>query len=239
MPDATIFLADTLYGNFNVVDPFGGPLVYSMTPEPDSAYEQYQPVAHINPTTGDYWFVGTSADVPQRTITFTATNRFGHVTTSKMNVNVTYYIDQRNDVYGGAANVDFYAPMGQEFVPALSALDVVELLLGDATNSSDPSQLFVRIRDGSVMGAVVATSDVVPVTLPIAGTALALFRFTRVALVPGHQYVLEVVHKAGPVVMIGRNQNGYASGNVIYNGNPDLSFDLWFREGALKPQPGP
>ena len=235
IPDTTVILGDTLRGELVASDPEGDPLTYEITVLlHESSETDYVAAAGIDPITGAFWFVPGALDLPSRSIRFTVRDDGGNTGSTRLDVAVTYYVDQFNTSYTGGYNTVFYAPMGQEFTPAYSALDVVELIL--ARNA--PGSVFVRIRDGSITGTVLAASD----TLAFAGEAdlefvSALFRFPRVALTPQNMYVLEIVQVEGEFLAARSDGSTYPVGRLILGGQVEENRDLWFKEGAISPRP--
>lgn len=235
LPDTTVILADTLRGRVAASDPDGDRLVYKMTVLLRDASElDYVPAAHIDSTSGRFWFLPGPRDRPDRSILFTVIDEHGYPASAQLDLHVTYYIDQSSGGYGGGNNATYYAPMGQEFTPAFSALDVVELMLEDASGSTLPGRIAVRIRDGTIAGTVVAESDTL--TLPDNFRGTVMFRFARVPLQPQNRYVLEIVPVSSSF-LAERDGNGYAGGRLILSGQVQERSDLWFKEGALSPPP--
>lgn len=154
-----------------------------------------------------------------------------------------YHIDQHNDgernPFGGH-NVKMFSPMGQDFVPDLNGLDFVELCVSLAEhNDPSPSQMQLRIREGDMKGPIVGTSDIVSITIPPLNDFEDIVRFVfeeRVPLQPQHVYVMEIVSIAGPAFMVGHFNDTYPRG-ASYVGGRDAWFDMWFREGLIKPSP--
>ncbi len=124
-------------------------------------------------------------------------------------------------------------PTGQEFTPSGSSLDVVELFL----NTQDPGvgNVFLRIRETSITGNVIGTSDTLSVEILGLPSSKRRFRFEpSVPLQAGSPYVLEVVHAGGPRMSVSASNfgsNTYAAGRAIFNGSPVTDTDLWFRLG--------
>lgn len=161
-------------------------------------------------------------------------------------------IDQSNTTpvtYFYNTGVDSFRPIGQSFTPTRDALDFVELRIDDA--GSDPggpgANFMLRIRSGSILGAIVGASQTVLVpdgTNTGGGSTSTRFLFdTRVSLVPESFYVIEVL-QLGPYVplnasfgMDGNFGDTYKRGQAILNGQPQTNFDFYFVQGIIVPEP--
>lgn len=153
------------------------------------------------------------------------------------------------DAFGSGTGITVTAGIGQEFVPALNSLEVVELQLNDQSpNNGLGVDLAINIRLGTIGGAIVGTSNVLArPDQPDASIHLTHFDFPgSVALTPGLTYVLEILRVAG-VEDTGAFFSGtgspdsYPLGSAIFMGAPFVhSRDLWFQEGpALNAVPEP
>lgn len=148
-----------------------------------------------------------------------------------------YIVDQNHDPeIFGEWSIRLLGPTGQEFVPQRSWLNVVELWISHGfVFTEPPADVFVRLREATIDGAVLGTSAAV--TLFDGHFAPVQFDFaTPVELTPGHTYVIEaaVVDAPGsgnPLIGGGDNPT-YAPGRAVLNGNPSEANDLWFRTGA-------
>lgn len=145
-----------------------------------------------------------------------------------------YTIDQSFEPeIWGEWSIALLAPVGQEFVPALAALNVVEMWIGHGTTGTEPpTEVIARIRAGSVAGEVLGTSA--PVEVLDGHFAPVRFDFaTPIATTPGETYVVELVVGAGGgnPMACGANYIDYAPGRAILGGNPSAG-DLWFRTGV-------
>ena len=128
-------------------------------------------------------------------------------------------------------NVKYYAPVGQEFTPARTKLDVVEFDLAEYswTHSVD---LKVRVRKDGVAGEVLGESRTF--TLAPGANGPAHFDFDApVALAPGETHFLEVVYVAGDgTAMIGSGDDThYDGGRGMLGGDFAFANDFWFRTG--------
>jgi hypothetical protein len=88
-------------------------------------------------------------------------------------------------------------PTGQEFIPRRSTVLAVELLL-QSFNSPYTDNLTVKIREGSITGAILGTSRTEAISRPPTSDGSSLFwqRFVftiPVFVLPGERYVYEVV----------------------------------------------
>jgi len=129
-------------------------------------------------------------------------------------------------------SIRFLSPIGQEFVPAASSLDAVELMVGNG-DLPGPADLFVNIRHTTIDGPIIGTSLLL--TLPFGTGGLTHFDFpSAVPLIPGEVYVIEVVFAGSDTSnpgIAGGYQPPYSQGRAIILGEPDPFDDLWFREG--------
>jgi len=146
----------------------------------------------------------------------------------------------------GAYNIDSMAPIGQEFRPNLSGLNVVELLLVDFDQSDGLGAIVrVNIREDTIYGSIVGTSASVSVpNLPYPPSEKVVhFDFDdTVPMVPGNRYVIEIEQLGGGnfgVKDFGGQSNPYPYGRRIALGTPSPDgyyyYDLWFREGISNP----
>lgn len=130
---------------------------------------------------------------------------------------------------------------GQEFKPALTSLDFVDLLMAhDDTNHPNGSAQ-ILLRNDSISGLIIGASDLVVTSGLQSSVRTNRFRFSpRVQLVPGSNYVLQVLTFGSDFWGVGASDSdAYASGRMI-NGNsgqPEPAKDLWFREGFVVPAP--
>mgnify|MGYP001157827187 CR=1 FL=1 len=148
-----------------------------------------------------------------------------------------FSIDQANDTDPpqGGYNIPIASPVGQEFVPTMNRLDVVELQM----NAQSPfigGDAMVQIRSDSIVGPILGASQTVtipPIVLPL---TLAHFDFASpVPLTPGALYVIEVISLTSNLGVFGTGLgDDYPPGRAIAFGQP-TEFDLWFREGTAQP----
>jgi len=146
-----------------------------------------------------------------------------------------FIVDQSNaGSVTGFITIDA-SPIGQEFVPTIGSLDVVELYLhhffaGDGLSN----QVEVTIRSGSITGPILGTSQVVTVG-DFGQEGIVDFQFpSTISLNPGSLYVIQLVDLNGPgnVEGLGTTQfAAYSDGQAIYDGIPDPTRDFYFEEG--------
>jgi hypothetical protein len=161
-------------------------------------------------------------------------------------------------VTGQGFNTSFSGnlPIGQEFTPALSSLNFVDLFIGDAGSDIGPGASFqVVIHSGTIGGSVLGTSTTsfVADNTNLGVGLYANFIITRfafsapVTLVPGSLDVIEFKQLA-PILTgnfnflaYGGPLNGstYAGGKGIVNGSEMAGFDFAFREGITSTVPEP
>jgi hypothetical protein len=145
-------------------------------------------------------------------------------------------LDQAN-IYpeGGGWNIIELGPVGQEFVPTMNALDVVELWTEDA-NLPSGVDLQVHIHSSTITGPIMGTSSTT--TLPDDFKGVTRFDFPEtVILAPGELYVLEVIVVSGDGWLVGWNSDSYPNGSAIDLGVPNGQADLWFREWVIVGSP--
>jgi hypothetical protein len=130
----------------------------------------------------------------------------------------------------------FFTPFGQEFVPGLNALDVVELTLDDASCGmigGPGGEVKVQIRRSTIDGQIIGISDTVQFSNCFYG--VKRFNFpTYVPVTPGQKYVIEVIYVDGNTCSIYLDDGPsplYLKGSTIFEGVVDPNRDLWFREG--------
>lgn len=142
----------------------------------------------------------------------------------------------------GLHSIQFMGRIGQEFVPTLPALDVVELITSDFNQSNGlGATLEVQIWSATAGNPFVnleGTSNQVSLPDMAFGEVLTHFDFpASVALTPGNLYVLEVVALPGSDNWAVATDNpGYAAGRGILLGAAELLLDVWFSEGPV-PEP--
>jgi hypothetical protein len=122
--------------------------------------------------------------------------------------------------------------IGQEFTPATSSLDFVDLLTLPGVEGS--ARLQILIHRDSISGEVMGISGVLLCTNSI--VAINRFLFSPgIVLTPGSNYLLQVVTLGTDFCGIGTGSDSYQAGRMVYNGLPQADKDLWFREGYRVP----
>jgi hypothetical protein len=144
---------------------------------------------------------------------------------------------------GAAVTIQSNQPLGQSFIPSLSAIGFIRLQLGDR-NAGDGlgASVFVNLRTNSITGSVLAHTD--PVFMPDGfgvgngnrGYTNFLFS-TPFDLATGATYFFEVVTQPGPSWAVVGYNYGYSGGTAFLSGQADPLNDLWFREGVIVPEP--
>ena len=126
-----------------------------------------------------------------------------------------------------------FAPIGQTFTPAATALNVVVLHVDHTWGATtDSSVLFVRVHADSMGGPVLGESA--PSTLRGWSYGEVQFDFpVTVVLTPGRLHALEVVllEGGGNPMLDGSNANGYGPGDTVLSNLPRSFMDFWFRTG--------
>jgi len=132
--------------------------------------------------------------------------------------------DQACDAPNGAVrNIYYFMPIGQEFVPAISAHVGVEVLLDDFNPGGPAVPVTVKIRAGTITGPVVPGSQV---QVTPTGAGWRLFPFAQtVYLEPEATYVIEVSVTASRWAwpsapgLCYPDGNGYLSGGLTGSDN--------------------
>lgn len=157
-----------------------------------------------------------------------------------------YRVDQQHDWPNQVEqiiSIQVYAPIVQEFTPAIGALDVVEIWTEDFGSSGGNglgAKLELLLREDTTNGPVLATSA--PLTLPDGWNAPSRFSFTNVVwLTPESRYALELrvisgdnwgVHSHGQLA-----PPTYSRGRYFVAGQATETQDMWFRTGIRMPSP--
>jgi hypothetical protein len=135
---------------------------------------------------------------------------------------------------------------GQEFTPTLNGLDFVDVSLhGSATGHT----FRVAIHQGTITAPVLGLSEATISPGKFSNNQAHFTFSSRVPLLPGTLYVLEIIQEGsysgwGVEIPSSAVVNGqivdmnYYGGRFIYNGVPQDSRDLLFREGIVMPGPG-
>ncbi len=147
-------------------------------------------------------------------------------------------VDQQPFNLAAAINSTSIAGIGQSFTPALSAIDYVQFAVGDTASGS---LLYVNLRQGSMTGPIIGTTDTQPVTTGDPHVPATFLFPSALALSPGTKYFLEPVIVAdafqiGILTSSPFGPNPYSGGSVLY-GNIPGNYSLWFSEGIIVPEP--
>ncbi len=127
------------------------------------------------------------------------------------------------------------APVGQEFVATLPVLDFVTVYFASKTNA----HYEIVLHEQTITGPVVAVSERIQ-RLHL-GLDFGVFNFApQLALLPGATYVLEFVQVETPTsaldaATVYRWQDVYDGGRLIWQGNPQDRYDLYFSAGVVVP----
>jgi len=145
-----------------------------------------------------------------------------------------YLWDQTNDYFSPqlGQSIQAFSPIGQEFMPSLNCLEIVQLHI---YNESGSSEFIVNIYSGSITGSLLGTSN----TVAVSGFYLGVLTFTfdSITLLPQTLYVMEIVQIVGANGGVSSSGVGYSTyplGCQILSGIPMENNDLWFREGVLE-----
>lgn len=143
-----------------------------------------------------------------------------------------YSWDQTNDYFSPQINqsIEYFSPIGQEFTPSMSCLEVVQLII---CNESGYSEFIVSIYSDSITGTLLGTSE----TVTVSGFYLDIltFSFDELNLSPQNLYVMEISQTEG--TNAGVSSSGYPTyplGCQMLYGVPHEDNDLWFREGVFE-----
>ncbi len=149
----------------------------------------------------------------------------------------TLLVDQQSFDLATGINSTSIIGVGQSFTPGLSAINYVQFGLADSPGSS----LFVNLRQNSMTGPIIGTTDTQSITTLDPHVPTTFLFSTAVALTPGTQYFFE------PVIVVNANQisielsnpanpNPYPGGTAFHAGFSS-GFDVWFAEGVVVPEP--
>ena len=153
----------------------------------------------------------------------------------------TPIVDQANEAYYPPStwNIEYFHPMGQEFTPALTSLNFVNLMLMDFYGHGYVTgELAVSIHAGTITGPVLGTSESLILQPTFQG--IGHFDFSApVSLTPGATYVIQVDVLSGGDWGVGASGiSTYVYGREIQSGVPVEDNDLFFREGiTVVPEP--
>jgi hypothetical protein len=147
-----------------------------------------------------------------------------------------------NDTFSGDFLViQTNGPIGQSFVPSLSSVGFVRMLLADGNPGNHlGGTVYFNLRADSITGPILGSTD--PVFMPDGYNSVGnqsptnFFFSTPVAVTPGTTYYLEPVVQSGDRWDEIYYQYFYPHGSAYIQGNPTI-WDLWFREGVVVPEP--
>ena len=144
-----------------------------------------------------------------------------------------YVVDQESSDFTHVLDYGIFShdPIGQEFVPTLDHVDIVEVV----TSSSGGTQLQVLIRDDTIDGEILGSSSKL---VEPGYNNVERFEFDEsVPLVPFGRYVIEVRQLSGTGGLSVRGEDNYPNGRLIVSGEAWDAWDTWFREGVRTPVP--
>ena len=154
----------------------------------------------------------------------------------------TFVYDQQSvtsDLQGGNVVNAQNVAVGQSFTPTFNFLGFIRLGIGGGGNNEGASAMFyVNLMSDSISGPILGSTD--PVTIPAGFSAPWNFFFsTPVTLTPGQTYFFQVVEQSGDDTwgILGDHDYRYPGGTAFVNGVANPSWDLWFREGIVVPEP--
>lgn len=152
-------------------------------------------------------------------------------------------VDQQSDYLRLWHTFGFGFKFGQEFVPELGTLNFVDLWFHQV-HPSQPGVFQVNIRDASLAGELLGSSEIVTIQLGSPEDVTHFVFETPVTFTPGNTYVIELLWGGGDywgwTLGGGTSDDGistpYPSGRMIRDVPLEL-FDLKFREGVVVPEP--
>jgi hypothetical protein len=149
-------------------------------------------------------------------------------------------VDQSNVVGSGGLQVQYHSPVGQSFITQFDNLLGIDLYTSAMNPGSGITDLVVKIRDGSMNGAVLEGGSV-SARPTVAGWNSFMFE-APLALTVGNTYVIDV-SSATAYWGLGSGGNSYSGGTEFIFGAPttgDLQFRTLADNGvaAAAPLPG-
>jgi hypothetical protein len=156
----------------------------------------------------------------------------------------SFVYDQQSAVEGQsseyAADVRTNQPFGQSFTPSLSSVGFVRFILWDAKHGAGSNlTTYVTLHSGSITGPVIGTTD--SLLLAPGFNAPQDFLFPDpIPVTPGTTYYFQLVGQSSTPWLTLFGPFLYDSGNAFALGAPLSYFptwDLWFREGVVVPEP--
>jgi hypothetical protein len=145
--------------------------------------------------------------------------------------------DENYSPLAGGGAIQFYATVGQSFVPSVSSVGFVRLRFFDITSgNSVGANVVVCLRTNAINGPILATSPVVTMADGFQGSTNFVFS-SPVAVTPGTTYYFDVAVQSGDNWGFMSLGDTYAKG-MFYGGQGGFfAADLWFREGIVVPEP--
>jgi len=123
----------------------------------------------------------------------------------------------------------------QSFTPTLGSVGFVRLYM---TMFGGANGLSVNLRSGSPSGPLLGSTLEINQTGSYTGT-LTFFFPTAVPVTPGTTYFFEPVVRQGNPTLNASQFYGYSGGMLLFaDGTTSPTYDLWFREGIVVPEPG-
>lgn len=123
----------------------------------------------------------------------------------------TFSIDQQagnnNATSGSLLTINANQPTGQSFTPNLSKVDFIRLFLIDPTINGQGGSIVVHLRDGSLAGPILGSTDPVNLTDGINSSMDMLFS-ASIPVTPGNTYYFQPVLISGDLSI----------GALAYNG---------------------
>ncbi len=158
--------------------------------------------------------------------------------TSRLFAQGTMLVDQQSFDLASAIAGTSIAGIGQSFTPTLLAIDYVQLGVYDTVSGS---MLFVNLRQDSMSGPIIGTTDTQPVTTGDPHIPATFLFPSAVTLLSGTKYFLEPVIVAdafqiGILTSSPFGPNPYSGGSALH-GNAAGNYSLWFSEGIIVPEP--
>jgi len=145
-----------------------------------------------------------------------------------------------NDSGGGAIAANFHTndSIGQSFTPILPSVDFIRLFFSDASGNTG-AEVYLNLWSGSI-GTGTLLDSTTPLFLPTGFNNFTNFIFQNpVTLTPNTTYFFQpVVQPGSDLLNIGLTTGtAYPNGTAYFQGVPNTSLDLWFREGEIVPEP--
>ncbi len=157
-------------------------------------------------------------------------------------------VDRQNLVFNSAMVFGLALPYGQEFMPTFDKVNFVEVLLrdqrrGDAFGTTAGGTFAVNIREDSIDGTVLGTSEIIelPDGFGVEQWKPVLFKFSNlVSLIPGKRTVIEMLYLEGDPFSVAEAaflNDVFPEGRRYFSGVPEEMFDMYFKVGLVVPEP--